>query len=520
VKPSFSPSLVADTIWKTAILLSVFFMLGAGLVWFNAHRLTLEHQHPYFTRMYVGVAEYRLEHLFDWLKPGSSQASSHPPATARSVPVLLYHGVRPGPDGENVSAAAFTNQMLALKNAGWQTISIEDYYEFMRQGKKLPEKSFLLTFDDGRKDSYYPVDPLLQTLHYRATMFVITKASLTPTESKFYLDQTELLEMRDSGRWDLQPHAAFGHFYYAVDAKGTQGHFYDNKLWLSAQNRLETNQEFADRVLGDLKMAKSDLAQAVASSGIAFAYPFNEFGANTTNYPAATSVLQTAVQSQFPIAFYQVWPNRGSTQNFPQDPNFMQKRLLMDSTTTPQNLLAQLNDSSAKPFNYSNDLQHHDNSWLKSWGDMTWTKSGLSLKAAKNGDGAFAFLDGAMDWHDYTATARTQLSTGAYTRIFGRMVDDKNHLSCTYTPGQVILEQTVNNSTHTLAKADFSSSLGDVQVGIRTHGTQVDCLENAQVVTSATQEPNTTENGSIGFAVWNPPLGTANLEVSDVKVTP
>src|SRR3989339_479020 len=103
-----------------------------------------------------------------------------------SIPGLLYHGIIDKPDGANILLENFKDQMFALKKAGWQTISIEDFYAFTRGEKQVPDKSFLLTFDDGRKDSYYPVDPILKALDYNAVIFVISKYSLGQS-SNYYL---------------------------------------------------------------------------------------------------------------------------------------------------------------------------------------------------------------------------------------------------------------------------------------------------------------------------------------------
>jgi hypothetical protein len=103
---------------------------------------------------------------------------------ASSIPILLYHGVinNPNwqPDGVSISLDDFRQQMFALKKSGYQTIKLEDYLAFTKGEKELPEKSFILTFDDGRKDSYYPVDPILRVLGYTAVMNVITGRSLGP----------------------------------------------------------------------------------------------------------------------------------------------------------------------------------------------------------------------------------------------------------------------------------------------------------------------------------------------------
>src|SRR3989344_3875806 len=73
-----------------------------------------------------------------------------------------------------------------LMNAGFNTIGGDELNAFMRGEKMLPARSFVITFDDGRKDSYYPVDPLLDVLGYKALVFVITKFAFAD-RSNYYL---------------------------------------------------------------------------------------------------------------------------------------------------------------------------------------------------------------------------------------------------------------------------------------------------------------------------------------------
>src|SRR5205814_937551 len=115
-------------VWKTLVLVVVALAMTAGLVAFTRSRLWLSHQRPYYVYTYKVIAEYKLKSWLASLRGESTQASAEP-GLATSVPVLLYHGVGPKPDGENLSIQNFTAQLLALKQAGWQTISIQDFYD-------------------------------------------------------------------------------------------------------------------------------------------------------------------------------------------------------------------------------------------------------------------------------------------------------------------------------------------------------------------------------------------------------
>ncbi|MDB5178494.1 MAG: Polysaccharide deacetylase [Patescibacteria group bacterium] len=504
---------------KSVLLLLIAGMMTAGLMAFHRNRMVLMHQQPYYAALYLQIARYKAGSLLGKYFDRPVQASSRP-GHAVSVPVLVYHGVRPKPEGENIDVTNFAEQLIALKRDGWQTVSIQDYYDFMRHGKQLPLKSFVITFDDARKDSYYPVDPLLAALNFHATMFVITKSSFDPIENKFYLDKAELLRMRDSGRWDLQPHAAYGHYLYPVDAKGTLGHFYDNKLWLSDAKRLETGQEVSERTLGDLELAKREMKQEVGSSGIAFAFPFNEFGAGSLNFPGAQAALTNNAGKVFPIAFYQIWPNKGNSQNYPQDPSFLMKRILIESDLNASKLLKILHTSGAKPLPYTNDMTRKTSDWLSTWGDEHWGPGGLTIDASPDGTGAAMFVDGGGAWRDYLVNARLHLERGQWARVLGRFRDDRNYVSCSYSSRGVLMEETVDGVTHELEDIDMPVPTGDFRAELGVNGSRVECKIDGKIVTYDDGLTPVLGYGSAGFSSYDPAKHNSQVRISDMRVEP
>ena len=74
------------------------------------------------------------------------------------IPVLLYHGV--GPESEFANAADadygvdvedFAKQMTLMHHAGYRTIDLETFIDFVRKKPvDLPRRPLLLTFDDAR----------------------------------------------------------------------------------------------------------------------------------------------------------------------------------------------------------------------------------------------------------------------------------------------------------------------------------------------------------------------------------
>ena len=94
---------------------------------------------------------------------------------ADGVPILVYHRVN---DTERspttLTVAEFDAQMKYLVDNGYHTISPDDLLDAWENGKTLPDKPVVLTFDDGHEDIYKNIFPILQKYNMRATVFVVT----------------------------------------------------------------------------------------------------------------------------------------------------------------------------------------------------------------------------------------------------------------------------------------------------------------------------------------------------------
>ena len=102
------------------------------------------------------------------------------PPDRSAIPVLLYHGIGPESAFSNPSDAPygigtedFAKQMTLIEHAGYQTIDLQTFIDFVG-GKPvdLPPRPLLLTFDDARADSWTGADSILRKLHFNAVMFV------------------------------------------------------------------------------------------------------------------------------------------------------------------------------------------------------------------------------------------------------------------------------------------------------------------------------------------------------------
>nr|ART35838.1 B268 [uncultured bacterium]ART36428.1 C415 [uncultured bacterium]ART37313.1 E178 [uncultured bacterium]ART39345.1 H410 [uncultured bacterium]ART39661.1 J234 [uncultured bacterium] len=93
--------------------------------------------------------------------------------TAQGIPVLMYHHVSPNPGLVTISPATFHAQIAWLAKHNYRSISTDDLAAFLT-GKPLPEKSVMITFDDGYLDNYLYAHPILQAFGFKAVLFIIT----------------------------------------------------------------------------------------------------------------------------------------------------------------------------------------------------------------------------------------------------------------------------------------------------------------------------------------------------------
>jgi len=224
--------------------------------------------------------------------------------TQTPIPVLLYHGIARHDRGDSISVDTFRAQMRALKKKGYQTITVSELARAFQGKAKLPAKPLVLTFDDGRVDSFENADPVLKETDFRATMFVHVSRMRRPY---FHASVEEISRWQATGRWELQAHGFQAHDPLPLDGFGRRGHFLPNRKWLAGAGRLETLAEYRMRIEFDYQEAKRGVESIVPGQRVvAFAYPFGDYGQNDySNTPEAAGLNQALVQKEYQLAFVQ-----------------------------------------------------------------------------------------------------------------------------------------------------------------------------------------------------------------------
>lgn len=128
------------------------------------------------------------------------------------APVLCYHSVSKGDDRdvEPLDPDLFEEHLKFLKEH-YNVLRLSDLGSALAEGKSLPEKSVILTFDDGYQDNFVTVFPLLKKYEMPATIFLVSgfidnRIRLKGAEQWSPVTWEQVREMNDSGLVDFGGH--------------------------------------------------------------------------------------------------------------------------------------------------------------------------------------------------------------------------------------------------------------------------------------------------------------------------
>ncbi len=96
----------------------------------------------------------------------------------KNIPILMYHeiGILPkdGPTGLYVHPDRFKVHLDALKNNGYNAITMDQLYNHWEEGAPLPQNPIVLSFDDGYESHYTFVADELTKRGMTGTIYMIT----------------------------------------------------------------------------------------------------------------------------------------------------------------------------------------------------------------------------------------------------------------------------------------------------------------------------------------------------------
>jgi len=155
-----------------------------------------------------------------------------------------------------------------LKENGYTSIHVQGLIDYVYDGKPLPEKPIMLTFDDGYYDNMHYGYPLLKEYGMKAVISIVGQfcedstltGDINPNYSYITWDQVK--ELSSSGIIEIQNHSYNMH-------KMSSGERYGCKI-----NRNECETEYTRHLTEDLTRLQQKVYEVTRRFPTAFAYPF------------------------------------------------------------------------------------------------------------------------------------------------------------------------------------------------------------------------------------------------------
>jgi peptidoglycan/xylan/chitin deacetylase (PgdA/CDA1 family) len=149
----------------------------------------------------------------------------------RPVPILLYHVVGTAPADAPfpelyVRRAEFAAQLGWLRRHGYQAVSLRRVYEYWRRGFVLPPRPVVLTFDDGYREDFTNVRPLLRRYHWPG---VLNLAVQNVLDRKLTVPQVRALA---ASGWEIDAHTLTHPDLTTLDAAELRRQVAGSRAWI------------------------------------------------------------------------------------------------------------------------------------------------------------------------------------------------------------------------------------------------------------------------------------------------
>lgn len=494
---------------KTAILIVLSILFG----------MAIYYSYSGFDRLFTVT----FVHQYKQYEPGNIEpvVDTSVMKPALGVPILMYHGIMDVQDEENTTFTNFVEHMEMLKREGFQTITLQQLEAFLNGTFTLPPRPFVLTFDDGRKDSYYPVDKVLEKLGYTASIFVAT--TKMNHSDPFYLSWDDLKYMKDSGRWDIQAHGRDSHTTIPGGPNDREGKYLTSRIYYPNDDSYEAVPVYEKRVEQDYINGIEDIEKNLGYTPKYFAIPLNEYGEHyASNYREGSSFNEKMIKKYFKLAFIEgisgdITPGHLYSYNLQDSDPLKLVRIEPINLTAGQIRQVLLDEYPQPPLlvTSSQDSLSFERNITVEYGPTTIKPDGLHLLVTKP-DTSTLLSAGQYYWKDYAVGAVMKRMKGRSSVLIARMSDNKNYVAFGMTDNGLFLRERVNGVTRDLRPSILKeSSKGSMNFyKMVLSGNKVTAYFNGKAVYKNVEITNS--KGKVGLSTWS--TGAADILVTRFTV--
>jgi peptidoglycan/xylan/chitin deacetylase (PgdA/CDA1 family) len=121
-----------------------------------------------------------------------------------TAPILLYHHIDPDLDSPlyNVPPHQFAEQMQALADWGYTTITLSQLVDAITAGAALPPRPIVITFDDGQMSVFEYAYPIMRQHGFVGVNYLVANR----LEADGFMSYSELGELYAAG-WEVGSHS-------------------------------------------------------------------------------------------------------------------------------------------------------------------------------------------------------------------------------------------------------------------------------------------------------------------------
>ena len=179
-----------------------------------------------------------------------------------------------------------------LKGDGWTVISLDDVAAANQKIKPLPEKSILITFDDGYRSLYTRVYPLIQAYHYPVVAALVGQWMDGPMDgnvsyggemvprSKF-LSWDEVREMQASKLVEFASHSHSLHADTAANPHGSRMPRAITHRFNDSLGAYDTEAEYESEMIENFKLDRALFVKELKKPARAIVWPFGRYSQKT-----------------------------------------------------------------------------------------------------------------------------------------------------------------------------------------------------------------------------------------------
>lgn len=191
-------------------------------------------------------------------------------------------------DSDAVELAKLINQFAWLKDNNYNVITVQDLLDAKAGKRELPDKSILLTFDDGYESFYSYVYPLLKAYNYPAVLAIEGSWIAAPAGSlvsygdekidrKYFLTREQIKEMSRDGLIEFASHTWNLHYGVLGNPQGNVMPAVTTRIYDPKTGSYEKDDAYQKRLKYDFDQNSFFIQQLVGKRPRVMVWPFGSY---------------------------------------------------------------------------------------------------------------------------------------------------------------------------------------------------------------------------------------------------